>query len=66
VSLAGLIVGEVNVSDGSDRAAAHTLDVEDDADAPVGEVTAAPWPWRGACRWSCRALASAFSWVRTK
>lgn len=66
VSFAGLSVGDVKVSDGRDRAAAHTLDVEEDELVPVGEDIELLWPWRGACRCNCKAFASAFSWVRTK
>jgi hypothetical protein len=69
VSFAGLIDWEVNVREGRDRAAAQTLDEEDEgglAGPPgdVGEVTA--WPFFGFWRCSCRAFASAFSCVRTK
>jgi len=72
VSFAGLMVWDANVSDGSDRAVAHTLEVEDagalDADADVGEdgERAVVWPCLGLCRCSWRAFARAFSWVRTK
>jgi hypothetical protein len=69
VSFAGLIDGDVKVREGSDKAAAQTLDEEDEgglAGSPgdVGEVTA--WPFFGFCRCSCKAFASAFSCVRTK
>lgn len=62
------MVGEVKVSDGRDKAAAQTLEVDDEefVFVPVGEETEALWPCRGACRCSCKAFASAFSWVRTK
>jgi len=63
---------EVKVSEGSDKAAAHTLEVEVEDEGglagPVdeeGEV-ALLWPSLGDCRCSCRAFASAFSCVRTK
>jgi hypothetical protein len=54
VSLAGFIVWEVNVREGRDRAAAHTLEVEDAVAFvvlvdEVGEV-GVPWACLGACR----------------
>ncbi len=65
MSFAGLMDCEVKVSDGSDRAAAQTLEDEEDGGlaGPVGEVGAATtgWPCFGACRWSWRAFASARS-----
>lgn len=70
MSFAGLIACEVNVREGRESAAAHTLEVEDAGGlaGPVGEAgeAAMPWPFLGACRCSCRALASAFSCVLTK
>jgi hypothetical protein len=57
------------VRDGSERAAAQTLEVEDVfALEDVGDDCEAVglWPCLGACRCNCRAFASAFSWVRTK
>ena len=64
------MVWDVNVSDGRERAAAHTLEDEDALElvAAVGEDGEAtvPCPCRGACRCNCRAFARAFSWVRTK
>jgi hypothetical protein len=71
VSFAGLIDCEVKVREGSDRAAAQTLD-DDDADeggleGPLGdEGEVMAWPFLGFCRCSWRALARAFSCVRTK
>ena len=56
------MVGDVNVSEGSERAAAQTLEVEEEAlEVPVGEEGVTLSPLRGACRCSCRAFASAFS-----
>jgi hypothetical protein len=70
VSFAGLIVCEVKVREGSERAAAHTLDDEDvgGLEGPGGDEgeVGVLWPCLGACRWSCKAFARAFSWVRTK
>lgn len=70
VSLAGLMLWEVKVREGRERAAAHTLELEDVAAfvVVVGEEEegALLWPCFGACRCSCRAFARAFSWVRTK
>lgn len=64
------MVCEVKVSEGSDRAAAQTLDDEDVGGlaGPMGEVgeVTTPCPFLGAWRCSWRAFASAFSWVRTK
>lgn len=63
-----MIVCEVKVKEGRDSAAAQTLEADEDEAfvVPVGEVGATIWPWRGDCRWSWRALASALSCVRTK
>jgi hypothetical protein len=69
VSFAGLIDCEVNVSEGRDRAAAQTLDDEDEgglAGPPGEEGEVMPWPFFGFWRCNCRAFASAFSCVRTK
>lgn len=69
MSLAGLMDCEVKVRDGKDRAAAQTLDDEDEGGpaGPLGdEGEIMAWPFLGICRCSCRALARAFSWVRTK
>ena len=60
----------MKVREGSERAAAQTLDEEEvggleGAGGEFGEVGVA-WPCLGACRCSCRAFARAFSWVRTK
>lgn len=53
----------MKVNEGSDKAAAHTLEVEVDEDTVVvvGDEMDWLWPWRGACRCSWRAFASAFS-----
>jgi hypothetical protein len=64
------MVWDVKVSEGRERAAAHTLGVEDTGgfDVGVGEdgERAGFWPCFGVCRCSWRAFARAFSWVRTK
>jgi hypothetical protein len=56
VSFAGFIVWDVKVSEGRDKAAAHTLEVEDTAGfvVAVGEdgERAVCWPCFGACRCS--------------
>lgn len=71
MSFAGLIDCEVKVREGSDSAAAQTLD-DDDADegglaGPLGdEGEAMAWPFLGFWRCNWRALARAFSCVRTK
>lgn len=62
-------MGEVNVSEGSESAAAQTLEEEAGGlEGPVGDVGERELvcPCLGACRCNCRALASAFSCVRTK
>lgn len=41
VSFAGFNVGDVKVSEGRDKAAAQTLDVEEEEFVPVGEETEA-------------------------
>ena len=69
VSFAGLIVCDVKVREGRDKAAAQTLDEEEGGLAgPVGDDGEAvvAWPFLDACRCSWRAFASAFSCVRTK
>ena len=63
-------MGEVNVKEGSERAAAQTLEEEEAGglEGPVGDEGEIEllWPWLGACRCNCRAFASDFSCVRTK
>jgi hypothetical protein len=59
------------VREGSDRAAAHTLEVEDVLGVElvgeaVGDAGTVPATCFGACRCNCRAFAKAFSCVRTK
>jgi hypothetical protein len=65
-----LIACEVNVREGRDRAAAQTLDEDEEGGlaGPVGEEgeTVEDWPWLDPRRCSWSAFASAFSWVRTK
>ena len=60
----------MKVKEGSESAAAQTLEEEDAGglEGLVGEVAEMEllWPCLGACRCSCSALASAFSCVRTK
>lgn len=73
VSFAGFSVCDVKVREGSDRAAAQTLEfdvvlvveaVGDDVGDDGGSAVAATC--LGACLCSCKAFASAFSCVRTK
>lgn len=78
-SFADLTLCDVKLSEPSDKAAASVLDVDADVEGRSGTIGEAGtttgatddtlWeePWRGAfCRRNCKALARAFSWVRTK
>lgn len=75
--MADLALWEVKLKEPSDRAAASPEEVEADVDGRSGsvegdwgtvtELTLCEEPWRETvCRLNCRALASAFSCVRTK
>lgn len=73
VSFAGFRVCDVKVREGSERAAAQTLEFEgvlvleavgDEVGDDGGSAVAVPG--LGACLCSCKAFASAFSWVLTK
>lgn len=68
VSLAGLILCEVNFKAPKDKAAAKVDEVEEREEPPEVEVeeTWVAWVFLEGWRLNCRALARAFSWVRTK